>query len=142
MLNSIDHLGIAVYSIESVKKIFAKIFNLTPVFEEIVQDQQVKVVGFRVGQSTLEFLEPTSKDSPIAKFLEKRGEGIHHVSIDVNDITAALKTLKSEDIGLIDQTPRVGAEGKKIAFVHPKSLFGILLELSEELEDTNHSPSP
>ena len=140
MLNKIDHLGIAVYSTETVKKIFAKIFNLTPVFEEIVQDQRVKVVGFRVGQSTLEFLEPTSKESPIAKFLEKRGEGLHHVSMDVSDITSTLKKLKSENIRLIDETPRMGAEGKKIAFVHPKSLFGILLELSEELEGRKHSP--
>ena len=142
MLNKIDHLGIAVYSIETVKKIFAKIFNLTPVFEELVEDQQVKVVGFRVGQSNLEFLEPTSKESPIAKFLEKRGEGIHHVSLDVSDIASTMKTLKSEDIRLIDETPRIGAEGKRIAFVHPKSLFGILLELSEELEGTNHPPNP
>ena len=141
MLNKIDHLGIAVYSIETVKKFFARIFNLTPVFEEIVQDQQVKVVGFRVGESTLEFLEPISEESPIAKFLEKRGEGLHHVSMDVSDITTTLKTLKSESIRLIDETPRIGAEGKKIAFVHPKSIFGILLELSEELEGTNHSPS-
>ena len=141
MLKKVDHIGIAVYSVETVKKIFKKIFGLTPVFEEIVEDQQVRVVGFRVGESNLEFLEPTSQESPITKFLEKRGEGIHHVSMDVSDINSVLKTLKSADIKLIDESPRIGAEGKKIAFVHPKSIFGILLELSEELKDTNHSPT-
>ncbi len=141
MLKKVDHIGIAVYSVETVKKIFKKIFGLTPVFDEIVENQQVRVVGFRVGESNLEFLEPTSQESPIAKFLEKRGEGIHHVSMDVSDINSALKTLKSADIKLIDESPRIGAEGKKIAFVHPKSIFGILLELSEEMKDTNHSPT-
>jgi len=141
MLKKIDHIGIAVNSVETVKNFFHNIFGLTPVFEEIVEEQQVRVVGFRVGESNLEFLEPTGQESPIAKFLEKRGEGIHHVSMDVSDISSAIKTLKSSDIKLIDESPRTGAEGKKIAFVHPKSIFGILLELSQELKDTKHSPA-
>jgi methylmalonyl-CoA epimerase len=139
MFNKIDHLGIAVYSVETVKQFFQNIFNLSPIFEEKIEDQRVKVVGFRVGETNLEFLEPTNQDSPIAKYLEKRGEGIHHISMEVNNITSAMETLKSKDIKLIDESPRIGAESKKIAFIHPKSIFGILLELSEELKDPNHS---
>jgi methylmalonyl-CoA/ethylmalonyl-CoA epimerase len=142
MLQKIDHIGIAVHSIETVKQFFSKIFGLTPIFEEAVEEQQVKVVGFRVGESNIEFLEPTSQESPIAKFLKKRGEGIHHLSMGVSDIDSALKVLKSAEVKLIDEKPRIGAEGKKIAFVHPKSIFGILLELSEELKQTNHTPAP
>ena len=141
MLRKIDHIGIAVRSIESVKLFFNKVFHLSPLFEETVEDQQVKVVGFRVGDSTFEFLEPTHPDSAIAKFLDKRGEGIHHLSMDVDNIESALATLKSADIRLIDNSPRIGAEGKKIAFVHPKGIFGILLELSEQLEDSNRTPT-
>ncbi|OGB61791.1 MAG: methylmalonyl-CoA epimerase [Caldithrix sp. RBG_13_44_9] len=133
MLRKIDHIGIAVHSVEEVKSFFLKIFDLKPVFEESVQDQQVKVVGFKLGESNIEFLEPTSPESPVAKFLEKRGQGMHHLSVEVQDIEQTIATLKSQRIQLIDEKAKIGAEGKKIAFLHPKSTFGILLELSQKI---------
>src|SRR4030043_921657 len=123
MLRKIDHIGIAVHSVEEVKSFFLKIFDLKPVFEESVQDQQVKVVGFKLGESNIEFLEPTSPESPVAKFLEKRGQGMHHLSVEVQDIEQTIATLKSQRIQLIDEKAKIGAEGKKIAFLHPKSTF-------------------
>ncbi len=132
MIIKIDHVGVAVKSLENIKQIMSLIFGLKPDFEEIVTDQQVKVVGFRVGESTIEFLEPTSHDSPISKFLEKRGEGLHHLALGVDNIKDTLSKIKANNIKLIDEEPRKGAEGKLIAFVHPKSLNGILLELSQE----------
>jgi len=133
MLRKIDHIGIAVHSVEEVKSFFLKIFDLKPVFEESVQDQQVKVVGFKLGESNIEFLEPTSPESPVAKFLEKRGQGMHHLSVEVQDIEQTIATLKSQRIQLIDEKAKIGAEGKKNAFLHPKSTFGILLELSQKI---------
>ena len=128
----IDHVGVAVHSLDSVKKMYKDVLGLTPVFEEEVPEQKVKVVGFKVGQSNIEYLEPTSPDSPIAKFLEKRGEGMHHLCVGVADIHAVLANMKANGIQLIDEQPKTGAEGKQIAFVHPKSMNGILLELSQE----------
>ncbi len=132
MLKKVDHIGIAVHSIDSVKQFYSRTFRMKPVFEEEVAEQKVRVVGFQIGETRLEYLEPTAKDSPIAKFLSKKGEGIHHIAVQVDDIAHALQTLKNNGVQLIDEHPRVGAEGKKIAFVHPKSVNGVLLELSQE----------
>ncbi len=132
MLKKIDHIGVAVQSLEQVKSLFAAVFGLEPEFEETVEEQKVRAAGFRIGESKIEFLEPTSPESPIAKFLEKRGEGLHHVALSVDDIVAVLGKMKTQGLRLIDEAPRTGAEGKKIAFVHPKSVSGILLELSQE----------
>lgn len=132
MLKKIDHIGVAVQSLEQVKSLFAAVFGLEPEFEETVEEQKVRAAGFRIGESKIEFLEPTSPESPIAKFLEKRGEGLHHVALSVDDIVAVLGKMKAQGLRLIDEAPRTGAEGKKIAFVHPKSVSGILLELSQE----------
>ncbi|UCF63374.1 MAG: methylmalonyl-CoA epimerase [bacterium] len=139
MLKNIDHIGIAVHSLENVKTFFLNIFGISPEFEETVAEQQVKVIGYRVGESNIEFLQPISQMSPISKYLEKRGEGLHHIAVAVEDLESVLASLKSKEIPLIDETPRTGAEGKKIAFVHPKGLFGILLELSQKNEKSNHS---
>ena len=128
----IDHVGVAVHSLDSVKKMYKDVLGLTPVFEEEVPEQKVKVVGFKVGQSNIEYLEPTSPDSPISKFLEKRGEGMHHLCVGVADIHSVLANMKANGMQLIDEQPKTGAEGKQIAFVHPKSMNGILLELSQE----------
>ena len=128
----IDHVGVAVHSLDSVKKMYKDVLGLTPVFEEEVPEKKVKVVGFKVGQSNIEYLEPTSPDSPIAKFLETRGEGMHHLCVGVADIHAVLANMKANGMQLIDEQPKTGAEGKQIAFVHPKSMNGILLELSQE----------
>ncbi len=132
MLKKIDHIGIAVRSLESVQKLFRDIFGIEPEYEEIVPDQKVRVAGYRIGESKFEFLEPLEDDSPIASFLEKRGEGIHHVAIGVENISEMLSHMKEKGVRLIDETPRKGAEGKWIAFVHPKSFHGVLLELSQE----------
>lgn len=132
MLKKIDHIGVAVHSVEEIKKTYKLLFNLEPEFEETVAEQKVHVVGFKIGESNIEFLEPTADDSPIAKYLAKKGEGLHHIALGVTDILTVLQTMKSNGLQLIDQEPKIGAEGKKIAFVHPKSFNGILLELSQE----------
>ncbi len=134
MLKKIDHIGVAVHSLEDVKALFRKLFDLQPVFEETVPEQKVKVAGFRIGESNIEFLEPTDEDSPIAKYLAKKGEGIHHLALSVDNIRETLSRMEQNRMQLIDREPRIGAEGKQIAFVHPKSLHGILLELSQDKE--------
>lgn len=134
MIEKIDHVGVATTNLEEVRKIFQDVLGLTPLFEEEVPDQKVRVLGFKIGESNIEFLEPTSEDSPISKFLEKKGPGLHHLAVKVNDIRQTLKNFKEKNLRLIDSEPRIGAEGKLIAFVHPKSTGGILLELSQEDE--------
>lgn len=130
-IGKIDHLGIAVKSLEAALPLYTDTLTL-PIHEtEEVEDQKVRTVIFKVGESRLELLEPTSPESPIAKFLEKRGEGIHHVALAVPDVAAALAHLKARGCQLIDQQPRVGAGGALIAFVHPKSTHGVLLELCQ-----------
>lgn len=131
MLKKIDHIGIAAPDTEAVKQMMQEIFGLSPSFEEEVSDQHVRAVGFRLGDSNLEFLEPTSPESPIAKYMEKKGGGMHHMAIQVDDIRVVIQKLKDAGLSMIDDEPRPGAEGKLIAFVHPKSFFGILLELSQ-----------
>ncbi len=132
MLKKIDHVGVVVHSLAEVKAMYKALFDLEPVFEEVVESQKVRVAGFSVGESNIEYLEPTADDSPIAKFLEKRGEGMHHIALSVDDVQGTLNRMKDEGVRLIDESPKIGAEGKKIAFVHPKSMNGILLELSQE----------
>lgn len=132
MIEKIDHIGVATHNLEEVRKIFQDVLGLKPVFEEVVPDQKVKVLGFQIGESTIEFLEPVSEDSPISKFLEKRGPGLHHLAVKVDNVEKTLEAFKNKQLKLIDEKPRTGAEGKLIAFVHPKSTGGILLELSQE----------
>ncbi len=132
MLKKVDHIGIAVNSLEPIKQFYREMFGLEPVFEEEVPEQQVRVVGFQIGETRLEYLEPTAEDSPVARFLQKRGEGIHHIALSVDHIQHVLELLKSHGIQLINERARMGAEGKKIAFIHPKSMHGVLVELSEE----------
>jgi methylmalonyl-CoA/ethylmalonyl-CoA epimerase len=134
MLNKIDHIGIAVRSVREVKDLFKSLFNLNPDFEDDVDDQKIKVIGFKVGESNLEFIEPLNDQSPISNFLKKRGEGLHHIAISVDNIENILGEFKTHQLKLIDEKPRTGAEGKKIAFVHPNSFIGILLELTQELK--------
>ena len=132
MLEKIDHIGVATKDLAKTIEMYKEVFELDPVFAEEVAEQKVKVAGFKVGESTIEFLEPTSENSPIAKFLEKKGEGLHHMAIKVNNVEAMLAKLKDKGVRLIDDKPRIGAEGKLIAFIHPKSMNGILLELCQE----------
>ena len=125
----INHLGIATKGIDEALKFWADALGLENVHTEIVEDQKVRVAMLPIGESRIELLEPTSDDSPISKFLEKRGPGIHHIAVEVDNIAASLAQLKSQGMRLIDENPRIGAEGCLVAFVHPSSTNGVLLEL-------------
>ena len=125
----INHLGIATKDIDEALKFWSDALGLENVHTEIVEDQKVRVAMLPIGDSRIELLEPTSEDSPISKFLEKRGPGIHHIAVEVDDIAASLAQLKSQGMRLIDENPRIGAEGCLVAFVHPSSTNGVLLEL-------------
>lgn len=125
----INHLGIATNGIEEALKFWENALGLENVHTETVEDQKVRVAMLPLGETRIELLEPTSADSPISKFLEKRGGGIHHIAVEVEDIEAALAKLKAEGMRLIDNEPRVGAEGCLVAFVHPSAANGVLLEL-------------
>ncbi|MBW1961986.1 MAG: methylmalonyl-CoA epimerase [Deltaproteobacteria bacterium] len=127
----IDHLGIAVNSIEEGKKFWADVMGLKFKGTETVEEQEVKTAFFPVGESEVELLQSTSPGGPIARYLEKKGQGIQHVAFCVEDIEAALEELKEKGIRLIDETPRKGAGGAKIAFIHPKSTGGVLVELCQ-----------
>ena len=131
----IDHLGIATKGINEALKFWEDALGLENVHTETVEDQKVRVAMLPLGESRIELLEPTSDDSPISKFLEKRGGGIHHIAVEVEDIEASLKTLKEKGMRLIDETPRVGAEGCLVAFIHPSSANGVLLELVQSKKD-------
>ena len=125
----IDHLGIATRGIDEALAFWRDALGLEHVHTETVDDQKVRVAMLPIGESRVELLEPTSEESPISNFLEKRGGGLHHVAVRVPDINAALERLRSQGVKLIDETPRIGAEGCLVAFVHPKAANGVLLEL-------------
>ena len=130
MMFSIDHLGIAVKSLASSKSIYEKL-GLTVSPEEVVEQEQVRLVMVPVGDTRLELLEPTSEDSTIAKFIAKRGEGLHHVCMKVPDLAAAVENLKREGVRLVTDEIKTGAGGHRYVFVHPSSAGGVLLELVE-----------
>lgn len=127
----VDHVGIAVKDLAASVKWYEETLGLHSKGTEVVQEQQVTVAFLPCGDSELELLESTSPDGPIARFIEKNGEGIQHIAIRVDDIDAALAELKEKGVRLIDQTPRYGAGGARIAFLHPKATHGVLLELCE-----------
>ena len=128
---SIDHLGIAVKSLAASKSIYEKL-GLTVSPEEIVEQEKVRLVMVPVGESRLELLEPTSDDSTIAKFIAKRGEGLHHVCLRVPDLPAAVARLKKDGVRMVSEEIKIGAGGHRYVFVHPSSAGGVLLELAEE----------
>ena len=130
-LLKIDHLGIAVNSIEKGKNFWADVLGLSFEGTETVEAQKVTTAFLPVGESEVELLESTAPDGPVAKFIEKKGEGIQHVAFRVDNIEAALAELKAKGIQLIDEKPRMGAGGAKIAFLHPKATSGVLVELCE-----------
>ena len=131
-VNKVDHVGIAVKDLEQAKKFYTEMLGIPAMGEEVVAEQKVKVCFIPCGDSEIELLESTEPDGPIAKFIEKKGEGIQHVALNVDNIENALADLKEKGVRLIDEKPRYGAGGASIAFVHPKSTGGILLELSEQ----------
>lgn len=128
----IAHLGIATKDIQEALKFWQDALGLEHIHSEVVEDQKVRVAMLPIGETNIELIEPTSEDSPISKFLEKRGGGIHHIAVEVEDIEKSLEKLKSEGMKLIDERPKIGAEGCLIAFVHPKSTNGVLLELVQK----------
>lgn len=130
-LSHIEHIGIAVHSISDALPFFEGVLGLKCYNIEEVTDQKVKTAFLMIGQTKLELLEPTSDDSPISGFLAKRGEGIHHIAFSTPDAGAALKEAETKGIRLIDKSPRKGAEGLNIGFVHPKSTHGLLLEFCD-----------
>ena len=128
----IEHVGIAVKDLNSISEIFGELLGLDLHRREKVDDQQVITDIYNAGKDKLEFLKATSLDSPIAKFLGKRPEGMHHIALIVDNIQLALNYLNENDVQLIDSSPRIGAEGLQIAFIHPKSTGGVLVELCEK----------
>jgi methylmalonyl-CoA/ethylmalonyl-CoA epimerase len=130
MLKKVDHIGIAVKDLAEAMK-FYEAMGLKSAGTEVVEEQKVKVAFFPCGDSEVELLESTSPDGPIAKYIEKNGPGIQHLAFKVDNIEKALAELKEKGFRLIDEKPRYGAGGAKIAFIHPKTSFGVLVELSE-----------
>lgn len=131
-MRKIEHIGIAVKNIEASAKVYESLLNTEIYKTESVENEGVKTAFMRIGQSKIELLEATSSDSPIAKFIEKRGEGTHHIAFDVDDIEVEIARLTNEGFQLIHQTPKEGADNKLIAFLHPKSTGGLLVELCQE----------
>ncbi len=131
-MNKIEHLGIAVKDIEESNELFSKLLNTKPYKQEEVQSENVITSFFKVGESKIELLQATSADSAIHKFIEKKGEGIHHIAYDVTDIYAEIDRLKGEGFQMIHEQPKDGADNKLIAFLHPKSTNGVLIEICQE----------
>lgn len=131
MPKKISHVGIAVHSLEASIPFYRDVLGMEFEGTEVVAEQKVKVAFLVIGESRIELLEPTAADSPVAKFLEKHGEGTHHLAYEVDDLAATLAGLKEQGVRLIDETPRIGAHKTRIAFVHPKASGGVLTELCE-----------
>jgi methylmalonyl-CoA/ethylmalonyl-CoA epimerase len=131
MITKISHIGIAVRDLNTAKNLYKVLLQSDPSEDEVVEEQKVKVSKFKVGQSTIELLEPTSEDSPIAKYIEKRGEGIHHIAYESDSIQDDLNRLHSLGFELINKEPVVGSDNMLIAFIKPKSAAGVLTELCQ-----------
>ena len=131
-ITHIEHIGIAVKNLQESIKYYEDVLGLECYSIEEVADQKVRTAFFKVGQTKIELLESTEPDGPIGKYIEKRGEGIHHLAFHVNNLQGALKEVETKNVRLIDSSPRKGAEGLDIAFLHPKSTNGVLTELCEE----------
>ena len=132
MITGLDHIGIAVKNLDEALEIYEKTLGLEVDKICVVEEQKVKVAFLRAGEARIELLEPTDKQGPVARFIEKRGEGMHHIAFTVADIEASLQEMKDKGIAVVDEKPRIGAEGFKIAFLHPKSTRNVLVELREK----------
>lgn len=135
MIGKIEHLGIAVKDLAKAEKTYAAILNTMAYKREIVESEHVETLFFKSGENKIELLQALSDASPIAKFIEKRGEGIHHIAFDVDDIHAEMQRLVSEGFQLIHDTPKRGADNKLICFLHPKHTHGVLIELCQEIRE-------
>lgn len=132
-MNKIEHIGIAVKSLESSNALFEKLFGKSHYKTEGVESEGVKTSFFKVGSQKIELLEATNPESPIAKFINKKGEGIHHIAFEVDDIEAEVERLVKEGFIVLNETPKKGADNKRIVFLHPKTTNGILIELCQEI---------
>jgi len=133
-MNKIEHIGIAVKSLENSNELFSKLFGEQHYKVEEVASEGVNTSFFKVGENKIELLEATKDDSPIARFIEKKGEGIHHIAFDVDDIISEIERLKGEGFIVLNETPKRGADNKLVAFLHPKSSNGVLIELCQEIK--------
>lgn len=133
MLN-VEHIGIAVKNFSEANALYFKLLGVEPYKTEFVESELVNTSFFKVGGTKIELLEGTTPDSAISKFIEKRGEGIHHIAFEVEDILAEMERLKSEGFTLLNETPKKGADNKLVCFVHPKSANGVLIELTQEIK--------
>lgn len=132
MIKKVDHIGIAVRSLETTLPFYTEVLKLPLLGIEEVESQKVRVAFLKAGETKLELLEPTTEESTIAQFIEKRGEGMHHIALGVNSIEERIIEMKEKGIRMIDEEPRIGAGGAHIAFMHPKSASGVLVELCEK----------
>jgi methylmalonyl-CoA/ethylmalonyl-CoA epimerase len=133
-MKKIEHIGIAVKNIENATKIYTSLLGSSPYKMEEVKSEGVKTSFFKTGDSKIELLEATNPDSPIAKFIEKRGEGIHHIAFAVDDIESEIARLKKEGFIVLNETPKKGADNKLVAFLHPRSTAGVLVELCQDIK--------
>ena len=131
MLNRISHLGYAVEDIEAASRFYIENFGVEPTAPEVVEEEGMIAATFRVGESMIELMQPTRPDSPVGKFLERSGEGFHHVAYQVDDLEATLEELRTNGVEVVDEEPRTGVGGTRVAFIHPKGAFGVLTELVE-----------
>ncbi len=134
MMKKVEHLGIAVKSIEKSNELFEKLLGVAPYKSESVESEGVTTSFFKTGVNKIELLEATNPNSPIAKFIEKKGEGIHHIAFDVEDIEAEIARLKNEGFTVLNETPKKGADNKLVAFIHPKTTNGVLIELCQDIK--------
>ncbi len=137
MIKKVEHIGIAVKNLDQSIKIFEKLLGTQCYKIEEVEDQKVKTAFFKLGETKIELLEATSADSPIAKFIDKKGEGIHHIAFETENLENKLNELKELNFQLIDEKPRLGAENFLIAFIHPKSVNGVLTEICQNQNEQN-----
>ncbi len=133
MMNKIEHIGIAVKDLKESNKLFAKLLGEKYYKIESVESEAVNTSFFKTGNNKIELLEATNEDSPIAKFIEKRGEGIHHIAFEVDDIEQEIKRLQKEGFKILNEKPKKGADNKLVVFLHPKSTNGVLIELCQEI---------
>lgn len=133
-MNKIEHIAIAVKNMDNSNLLFEKLLNTKPYKQEVVASEKVKTSFFKVGETKVELLEPIGNEGPIAKFLESKGEGLHHIAFEVEDIKAEMARLKGEGFILLNEEPKKGADNKWICFLHPKSSNGVLIELCQEVK--------
>ncbi|BDS15015.1 methylmalonyl-CoA epimerase [Aureispira anguillae] len=131
----VEHIGIAIKDLSESNALFTKLFGATPYKVETVESEGVSTSFFQCGETKIELLEATREDSPIAKFIKKRGEGIHHIAFEVEDIYAEMERLKQEGFIVLNSSPKKGADNKLVCFLHPKSTNGVLIELCQEIRE-------